>query len=211
MTERYKRRQYSLINRSHQYRFLAFILIYNLIIVALLVTFLLLPDIIQLYDQMYDQALSFEVRAAVAGKILSVHSRIWPAIIAVVCVIGMHSFRVFHRFVGPLYRLTRAFGQLRTGDLSFREKQRKKDYLHREEKALNDMLEKLAEKMSGIKSAGQGAMKSLDKLENGINERSSREDTHIETLSDLRRYLNTLMVTVGYFRLQKIEERSGEM
>jgi nitrogen fixation/metabolism regulation signal transduction histidine kinase len=162
--------------------------------------FLFVPDMIQIYDH----TLSLEVRAATADRILSIHSRIWPAIIALVCVIGLHSFRIFHRFVGPLYRITCAFGQLKEGDLSFRVKLREGDYLHEEAKAFNDMLEKLSGKISGIKSAGLGASKSLDELENRMNETGSLKDIDKGLLLDLRKQLDTLNETSDYFVLQKV-------
>ncbi len=199
MTEQYKRKRYSLVSRSHQYRFLAMMLIYNIIIVVCLAIFLFVPDMFQLYDQ----TLSLEVRGATADRILSIHSRIWPAIIALVCLIGMHSFRAFHRFVGPLYRITVAFGQIRKGDLGFRVRLREKDYLHEEEKAFNEMLEKLAEKISGIKSAGLGAMESLDELENRIDKMGGLKDINKDPLLDLRKHLDTLMEDSDYFVLQK--------
>jgi len=116
----------------------------------------------------------------------------------------MHSFRVFHRLVGPLYRITLAFRQIRKGDLSFRVKLRKKDYLHDEEKAFNEMLENLAEKISGIKSAGVDAMESLDELENRINEMGGLKDIKKGPLLDLRKHLDTLMGKSDYFVLQKV-------
>jgi methyl-accepting chemotaxis protein len=200
MTERYKRKRYSLINRSHQYRFLTMMLIYNIIIVVCLAIFLFVPDMFQLYDQ----NLSLEIRGATADRILSIHSRIWPAIIALVCLIGIHSFRAFHRFVGPLYRITVAFGQIRKGDLGFRVRLREKDYLHEEKKAFNEMLEKLAEKIGGIKSAGLGAMESLDDLENRIDEMGGLKDINKDPLLDLRKHLDTLMEKSDYFVLQKV-------
>jgi methyl-accepting chemotaxis protein len=197
MTERYKRRWFPVANRSHQYRFLTMILIYNTIIVVCLAIFLFVPDMLKLYDQ----TLSIEIRGVAADRILSIHSRLWPLIISLVCFIGMHSFRVFHGFVGPLYRITVAFGQIRKGDLSFRVRLREKDYLHEEEKAFNEMLEKLAEKIGGIKSAGVGAMESLDELENGINEMGELKDINKGALIDLREQLETLMENSDYFVL----------
>jgi methyl-accepting chemotaxis protein len=197
MTERYKRRWFPVANRSHQYRFLTMILIYNTIIVVCLAIFLFVPDMLKLYDQ----TLSIEIRGVAADRILSIHSRLWPLIISLVCFIGMHSFRVFHGFVGPLYRITVAFGQIRKGDLSFRVRLREKDYLHEEKKAFNEMLEKLAEKIGGIKSAGVGAMESLDELENGINEMGELKDINKGALIDLREQLETLMENSDYFVL----------
>ena len=139
MKQRNKRRDYSLINKSHQYRFLAIILIYNLVIVGFLGIALFVPDILQ----MQDASLSLDVRAAAADKILKMHSRIWPAIIALVCLIGIHSFRVFHRFIGPLYRFTKAFEKVGSGELNFRLTLRKKDFLHQEAGEFNKMIDNI--------------------------------------------------------------------
>jgi hypothetical protein len=74
-------------------------------IVVVLAAFLLLPDIVQLFDE----SVSLEVRAIAADKILTLHSRLWPAIITLVCVLGLHSLRAFHRLIGPLYSFRWAF------------------------------------------------------------------------------------------------------
>jgi hypothetical protein len=102
MKQKYKRNPYRIINKSHQYRFLALILIYIIIITGVLVSVLFVPDIIR----MNDQSLSIEVRTVAAENILMLHYRVWPVIIAFICVIGLHSIRTFNRFIGPLYRLT---------------------------------------------------------------------------------------------------------
>ena len=86
------------------------------------------------------------MRAAAADRLLTLHSRVWPAIVAMVCVLGIHSVRIFHRLIGPLYRFRWAFSKIGNGDLNFRVKIRKSDYLHREEEALNQMIEGLSER-----------------------------------------------------------------
>ncbi len=130
MTARRRRRQYPIVDRSLQYRFLAMILIYSMTIMIFLAVSLFVPDIIKLRDE----GLSFEVRAVAADRILTLHARVWPAVIALICIIGVHSFRVFHRFVGPLYRFRWAFEKVRNGDLGFQVKLGKKDYLRQEER-----------------------------------------------------------------------------
>lgn len=205
MKQQIKRRRYPLVYRSHQYRFLALNLIYNLIIVAFLVIALFVPDIIQLQDE----NLSIEVRAVAADKILNMHSRVWPAIIALICVIGMHSFRIFHGFIGPLYRFNMAFEQVRNGDLSLRVKLRKEDYLHQEEEAFNEMIEILSEKIRSIQLAGKGVLESLRPLEEKATQGSAWKETDKELLSVLRRHLDTLMDTVRYFQTTKSEEEHG--
>lgn len=205
MSKKIKRRLFPVVDRSHQYRFLALILIYNMIIVAFLVTALFIPDFIQLHDE----NLSLESRAFVADKILTTHTRIWPAIIALICVIGLHSFRTFHRFVGPLYRFCWAFEQIRNGDLSFRVNLRKKDYLHNEKDALNKMIEMLAKKIMSTQQASQEALKSLDDLEQAINREGDWSKTNKELMLLHRQHLDTLMDTAQYFSLTKGEQGPG--
>ena len=105
MTAKTRRKQYSIVDRSLQYRVLAIILVYSLVIVLFLAVCLFIPDILA----MNNQDLSLEIRAAAADRLLTLHSRVWPAIVAMVCVLGIHSVRIFHRLIGPLYRFRWAF------------------------------------------------------------------------------------------------------
>jgi nitrogen fixation/metabolism regulation signal transduction histidine kinase len=191
---RMRRRRY-IVDKSLQYRFLATILIYGFIVVAFLSVYLFLPEIMTLQNE----SLSFEIRAAAADKLLTFHARIWPAAIAIIIFLGLHSIIFFHRLVGPLYRFFWAFDKVRNGDLSFRVKIRRKDYLHREESAFNEMLDALAGKLEYIHLANLTALKSLDELEQKISDqtKSDKEFFHAH-----RQHLDTLMDAIRYFRLE---------
>lgn len=191
-----------IVNKTLQYRILATILIYGLIVVAFLSVYFFVPEFIMLEDE----SLSFEVRAAAADRILTFHSRIWPAAIALICLLGLHSIFFFHRLVGPLYRFNWAFEQVRNGDLSFRVKTRRKDYLHQEEVVFNEMLEVLAGKLGGIQLANLDALKSLDELEQKV---SGWTEADKGLLRVHRQHLDTLMDIVQYFQLQKGEPEHG--
>jgi hypothetical protein len=196
-----KRRLFPVVDRSLQYRFLAMILAYGFVIVLVMALFLLVPDIVKLVDE----SLSLEVRAAAADKILTLHSRIWPAIIALVCVLGIHSFLVFHRLIGPLYRFRWAFGRVQKGELNFRVKLRDKDYLHEEEKGFNEMMSVLAEKLGLVQLAGLDALKSLGEVEQRMTEKGGWNESDRELLLLHRQHLETLANAAQYFRLQEIE------
>ena len=157
MTPDNRRRRYAVVDRSHQYRFLALVLAYNVLIILLLGLTLFLPDILRIQDP----TLSLEMRAAAADRILSMHTRVWPSVIALLCLIGIHSFRVFHRLIGPLYRFRWAFDQVRSGNLAFRVRLRRNDLLHREEEVFNEMLDTLAARVESIQTAGLEALRSL--------------------------------------------------
>ena len=203
MITKIKRRQY-FIDRSLQYRLLIIILSYSMIIALFVAIALFAPDIIN----MMNENLSFEVRADAARRMLTVHARVWPAIIALVCLIGIHSVLIFHRLVGPLHRFRWTFAKIGKGDLNFRVSLRKKDYLHREKDAFNEMLDVLTEKLGSAQLAGLDALKSLDSLEEAVTEVSGWQDTDQQLLQKHGEHLRGLLDHVRYFRLS-IEENVG--
>jgi methyl-accepting chemotaxis protein len=191
---RMRRRSY-IVDKSLQYRFLATILIYGLIVVAFLSIYFFFPEIMK----MQNDSLSFEIRAAAAARLLAFHSRIWPAAIVLIIFLGLHSILFFHRLVGPLYRFFWAFEKVQNGDLSFRVKIRRKDYLHREEAGFNKMLDALAGKLEHIHLANLAALKSLGELEQKINDQTKADK---ELFHAHRQNLDTLMDTIRYFQLE---------
>ncbi len=202
MTKQDQRRRTYIVNKPLQYRFLAIILIYCLTIVLFLAVFLFVPDIIR----MQDKSLSLEARAGAANKILTLHARVWPAVIAIICVAAFHSFRSFHRLIGPLHRFRSVFQQVGSGDMSFTVKIREKDYLHQEEAALNEMLVMVAGKVRTIQKAGAEALKSLGELERQVDQVPNWSETHKEVMRRHRRRLETLLDTANYFRVNKAEQ-----
>ena len=200
--ERNKRRLFPIIYDSHQYRFMAMVIIYNSIIVAFLVICIFVPDILQ----MMDESLSFEVRAAAAEKILVSHSRVWPSLITLICIIGLHSFLFFHRFVGPLYKFKLSFERMRDGDLGFRVKIRKHDFLRQEEQVINEMIEALAGKIRSIQLASNDSQKSLNELKEMLAEEGNNWKNSKELLLTHGRHLDTLADAAGYFRVEKNKE-----
>ena len=208
MTVKTRRKQYSIVDRSLQYRVLAIILIYSLVIVLFLAVCLFIPDILA----MANQELSLEMRAAAADRLLTLHSRVWPAIVAMVCVLGIHSVRIFHRLIGPLYRFRWAFAKIGNGDLNFRVKIRKSDYLHREEEALNQMIEGLSERCESLQQAGLRARESFSAIEQTPSQISGGQGSDQQLLQEHRQNLTDLLEQVQHFRLSdedKVEEETG--
>ena len=206
METKVKRRKFSVVNRSLQYGFLAMVLSYSLIIAAFLAAFLFVPDI----NAMNDEDLSIEIRAAAARRIFALHSRVWPAVIALVCVLNIHSFRAFHRIAGPLYRFRLAFVKIGKGNLNFRIKLRPKDYLMQEAEILNEMIEVLAEKWGSMQLIGLNALKSMDGLEQSLNMKSGTREANQHLLQIHRKHLETLVDQTRYFRLiaeDKVEQK----
>ncbi|UCC38940.1 MAG: methyl-accepting chemotaxis protein [Candidatus Aminicenantes bacterium] len=197
MNKRPKRRKFPIVDRTIQYKFLTMILSYGMIIIIFMGLMLFLPDVMALSNE----DLSMEIRGAAAQRILTLHTRAWPAIIALVCILSIHSFRTFHKVIGPLYRFRWAFSRITKGDLNFRVKLRKKDYLKREEEIINGMMDVLAKNWGSIQEVGQNALRSLDDLENSLKQMDSWKEVHQQSLHSHRQHLENLMDKTQYFRL----------
>ena len=202
-----RRQLFSLIDPSLQYKFLALVLLYGMAVVVFLGMTLFVPDILD----MMNENLSLEVRAAAAGRVLGLHSWVWPAIIALVCLLGIHSVWIFHRFIGPLYRFRSAFAEMSRGRLDFRVRLRKRDYLHREEVAINEMMEVFAEKWESVRVSSLDALKSLGALEQVISRASDWADRERQLLKDHREQLEAIANNARYFHLTEKEKAEQGM
>jgi len=192
MLKRDRRRHFYLINKPLQYGFLALVLVYGCLFVVFLALALFVPDIVQ----MGDHGLTLDVRAAAADRFLAKRLWAWPAVIAFVGIIALHSFRAFWRVVGPLYRFQVVFKQVRSGDLSCPVKIRTKDYLHPQAETFNDMLRVLAEKLERIKQSSEDTMKTLEELEKNMTGGAVASNAYTVLVAAHRRHLERL-VTAG--------------
>jgi methyl-accepting chemotaxis protein len=194
MSATFKRRQYPVVFRDRQYRLLALVLFYIFTIVLIFFIFLFLPDFVQ----MRDTTVSLELRGHAADRILMLHARLWPAIIAAICLIGLHSFRMFLFLIGPLKRLRWAFEKLGAGELDFKVVLRKGDFLMEEGDLFNRTLGTLADEINRAKTSTARVASALQDLSGDIQglprDAQLRLAGHLETLqgsaADVRRSLD---------------------
>jgi len=191
-----KRRYIPIIHRTYQYRFLTFTISYMIIVVFFMAAFIFVPE----FMLMTDPHASFEIQSMAADKILYGHTKMWPALIALICLIGLHSLRVFARFVGPLYQFTRAYGKIADGDLGFRVQIRKGDYLVDERDGLNEMIDSLAEKIERVSLARDEAVWTLDRMEKELAAGVSKE-----RVDELRARMEKIGTALDGFRLRAPE------
>jgi methyl-accepting chemotaxis protein len=196
-----KRRYIPIIHRTYQYRFLAFTVSYMIIVVFFMAAFVFVPE----WMQMTDPKASFEVQSMAAEKILYGHTRMWPALIALISLIGLHSLRVFARFVGPLYQFTKAYGKIAEGDLSFRVKIRKGDYLVHERDDINAMIDSVSEKIDEARSATAELDWTLDRIENEIQAVGSAEAVK-KRMAELRERAGKIGAALARFDLEEKEK-----
>ena len=198
MTQTRTRRRLFPVISSLQYRFLAMTLIYSFIIVCFFAVLTFLPDMME----MRDTSLSLEARSSAASRVLAKHTWVWPAVLSLIIVLSLHSFRAFLKVIGPLYRFRWAFEQLGRGNMLYRIKLRKRDYLRTEEEALNNMLETLNGKLGRVKEASEEAFKSVGELEKSASEGNQWTETQMDLLRAHRESLQRLASEVKFFRLE---------
>jgi len=192
-----KRRLYPVINRPIQYKFLGMVLAYGMITIILVAAFLFVPDVLI----MNDEDASFEMRQGASQRILLLYPRFCITILGLIFVTGLHSWRAFHRVIGPLFRFKWAFEKISEGKLNFLVRLRKKDYLDPEAQKLNQMIDVLAEKWENVQTAGLDSIKSLEELEQSIVKKNADETEIRQYLQTHRKHLESLIGQVGYFQL----------
>jgi methyl-accepting chemotaxis protein len=197
-----KRRQDPIVDRELQYRFFALILVYGAIILLFLAVTLFVPNILD----MINEDLSLVERGAAGNRILGYHSWAWFAALALLFLLGIHSVRIFHRLVGPLYRFRLAFEKIKEGDLSVRVRLRKEDYLHKEEDAINEMVEVFEGKWEQVRCSLWAALEVLDSLEQAVTQVRGWREEDQQLLRNQRRHLEAMANAVQYFQVKEGEE-----
>ncbi len=208
MKSEYKRRQYPIVFRDRQYRLLAMVLLYSFTLVAIFFVFLFLPD----FFQMQDESADYILRGQAADRVLMLHARLWPAIIAVICLFGLHSFRFFCLFIGPLKRLHRAFDKLKTGDLTVKVVLRDGDFLIEEGDHLNETIQVLSAEVQKAKAAAEATQVALEGLR--VEIQALPQDTCLrlaENLQVLQSRIDEEWQCLDYFRTPERKAGSTEI
>lgn len=162
-----------------QYRLLGVNLVYFFTILMIFAATLFLPLIIQLKSDV----LSVSQRHEVASQFLSLHTRVWPAILAVFVLLAIHSVFFSHRIVGPLYRFRMTLKAVTEGDLTVRAIIRTNDFLHLDADTINGMIESLNTRIKGIGEQSGEVSAVLGDLRKAIDTGSSEQiHQHIEYL-----------------------------
>jgi methyl-accepting chemotaxis protein len=197
----YRRRRF-LIDKF-QYRILFLHLVYFLALILIFSAAVFLPLIMQLESG----ALSFAERHAVAAQFLSLHARLWPAVVILFVLLSAHSVFVSHRIAGPLFRFRKVLRAVASGDLSVRLTLRKKDYLVKEAELVEEMIVALRNKIGSL----QEHCSELDALVEEVKvavENGSLEEARSK-IESLRADTTQLLAAVDEFRTDEPQRTSS--
>lgn len=195
----YKRRRI-LIDRF-QYQLLLINLLYFFTILLIFSAALFVPLIIQLEST----TLSLPEQEVVASQFLSLHARVWPALLLAFLLFAIHSIFVSHRIAGPLMRFRNTFKAIAAGDLSGWVTLRKHDYLGNEADVLNEMIAGLRAKIKDIDAQYREVRTVLGEFRGGI-ESGSVADTH-QKIEALGVQMEKLRECIDQFRMPMEEPR----
>lgn len=179
---------------SFQYRFLALSFVHFLIIILTFLLALFVPLMVQL-DNL---SLPLSEKEELATQFLSLHQRVWPPLLVVLLLLGVHSVFFSHKIAGPLYRARGMFKSIGDGDLTISTVIRKGDYLHREMECLDEMLTSLKANLSDITGEHREVRGSLVELKRAIETGSTTEaDRNMKRLEE---HLERLRSAVDRFK-----------
>ncbi|MCH7747961.1 MAG: methyl-accepting chemotaxis protein [Acidobacteria bacterium] len=179
-----------------QYRMLRVNLAYFFVILLVFLVSLFGPLVVQLLNA--DG--SFFARERVAQQFLLLDDTIWLPLILTFSCLGLHSILVSHRIAGPLHQLRQLLGGIGDGDLVTRAVLRKRDYLQKEEAAMNNMIDKLASKINRIEEQAADLQMRLGSLRTAITTGASAEA--LDQLGALYEHAESLNSTVRQFKIR---------
>jgi len=188
----YKRRQI-LVDRF-QYQLVLINLLYFLAILLIFSAALFVPLIIQL-----ESSTPLSEQEVVASQFLSLHARVWPALLIAFLLLAIHSIFVSHRIAGPLIRFRNTFKAVAAGDLSVRVTIRKHDYLGSEADILNEMIAGLRTRITDIEKHYEEVCRVVMVLERTI-ESGSVEDMN-QNIDALRVQMDRLGASMEQFQI----------
>lgn len=188
---RTQRNRSPLLPDSFQSRFLTVSLVHYLAIVLTFASVVFLPVMLQLDDQ----ALPLDERVEFANQFLSLHQRVWPALLVVLLLLAIHIVYFSHRFASPLYRCTQLVRQVTEGDLTVSTTTRKGDYLQQEVGALNEMVSALRANVQDMEAQCSHARVTYAEIEKALAHRpgsdlAQRLRAHGEQLARLEQSLH---------------------
>lgn len=189
-----RRRKY-VIRPKLQVRLMILSISYVIFFCAVIGTYLFIPLMTELdkSDKGSDQAL------VAAKRILYLNEKFWPALLFSFLAIGCHSIFISHKIAGPLYRFNLILKAMKEGILPTSIQLRKSDYLYSEMENINQMLEKLRDKLAELQEAQAHLNRSIIKCKDTVSHSSMNE--LIKNMEDLAEQGKKLEEKVGYFKV----------
>lgn len=185
-----------LVSNDIQLRIIASTLLYMMVVIMLTGVVVLYPLVL---DMFYNPDLEIQYRAALT--MLGSVKRLVPAVLAILALGFIHQLIITHRICGPLVNFTNTFRRISEGDLTRKIILRHGDYLKKECRSINEMIDGLAEKIMRIDKNHRRLKELLDKtLEHSKN--PDARNMIKESLEILRKEAEATEADIVRFKLK---------
>ncbi|MFP4476167.1 MAG: hypothetical protein ACLFOY_11470 [Desulfatibacillaceae bacterium] len=187
-----------LINKDVQLRLVLHNFIYLFLFVGVTLAVVLSPLI---YDMSYAESIDVQYQAA---QTLLHLFKLWlPAVVVMALLIFIHQVIVTHRLVGPLVNFSHTFRRVAGGDFTRRSRLRRGDYLKKECREINEMVDQLALFITRVKEGNDDLVEFLGRLSDGG---LLQEDEYQEEARHLLAKANEVQASLEVFRVELDEE-----
>jgi len=194
LTRFFKRRKF-FVNRKLQLTLIIISFSYVILFCAVMGVCLFIPLMMEM-----DKADTGSYQAFVAAKqILYLNEKFWPALLFTFLAIGCHSIFISHKIAGPLYRFNLIFKSIKEGIVPTPIRLRTGDYLYTEMEDINQMLERLRDKLTELQEAQAHLNRSIIKCKDTVSHSSMNE--LIKKMEDLNEQGKKLEEKLGYFKV----------
>ena len=181
------RRRHILVD-SFQGRLVVLSFFYFGVILLTFAAALFLPAMLELSDA----AVSWDQKQRASTQFLTLHARVWPAVLVLFTLLAIHTVVVSHRVAGPLYKFRNVFRSVAEGDLSMRVAIRKNDYLTKEVDDINRMITVLRERIDDYSTLSRNATQALGELREaaasgnlaGVQRLSGHVEVHLAQMEE---------------------------
>lgn len=181
MTRRLFQRKKFLIKPGYQLK-IALTLVISFIIYSIILAFILFYPLAQ---EFYASA-NIQEQAIISEQVLSLHTRLWPAVIVVSLLMGLQIILISHRIFGPVYRFEMTIKEYLLGDFSTRIKLRKHDEFKEMGALLNELAIYVEQSRTEVTNFNNSAKRRLTEIsEKLVSGESSKIDEAHKILKTL--------------------------
>ncbi|MGH7394580.1 MAG: hypothetical protein ACREKF_02660 [Candidatus Methylomirabilales bacterium] len=159
MARRWVRRRNFLIHPTYQLAS-AFTAIIYILAYSMLLGFLIFFPL----EWEFTAAGDFQEQLELAQQILRLHGRVWPSILIIALLVGVHAVLRAHRTAGPLFRLQETLRAYERGQFSLRMRLRRRDWFRELEACVNELGASLQERWARFEARRENAAKGVETL-----------------------------------------------
>lgn len=177
---KFKRKRY-FIDKQLQTKYIVLTIMLLLIYTFLFVVILIFPYVIPLT---FDSPVEEQVKAA--RMLLTLHKAIWPALGAVMLIMGTASIFITHKIAGPVYRFKRVLAEISSGNLNISIKLRDKDDLKDLAEDFNLVIGELRDFVKTLQGDHETMSLCIKKLEDQIENNQISDEAGRELIEKMQ-------------------------